>query len=87
MQNVREKLIIENELKFEVDTPQKFRAIYEYLDEKYDLVPYRNALMYDYYYDTPDLDLRKAGISYRIRLRPQLSINLKHLSNIFFIIF
>ncbi|AET62001.1 hypothetical protein HPL003_26435 [Paenibacillus terrae HPL-003] len=75
--SIREKLIIENELKFEISEKKMFKPIYDYLKESYVVVPYRNAHMYDFYYDTQDLDLSKAGITYRVRYRPQISINLK----------
>ena len=75
--NIREKLIIENELKFEIAAKSDFKKIFEYLDDKYDVIPYKTANMYDYYYDTEDMLLTKNHIAFRIRYRPQLSINVK----------
>lgn len=68
--NYREKLIIENELKFDIVNKKDFIDIYNYLDSNYDIIPYKNAEMYDFYYDTADFALRQKGISYRIRYRP-----------------
>lgn len=75
--NQREKLIIENELKFDISKKTDFKNIFDYLNSKYDIIPYKNAEMYDYYYDTADYALHQKGISYRIRYRPQISINIK----------
>lgn len=75
--SIREKLIIENELKFEIEKKESFKEIFDYLNENYLVTPYKNACMDDYYYDTQNHDLAKAGISYRVRYRPQVSINAK----------
>ncbi|MED1014210.1 hypothetical protein [Bacillus mycoides] len=75
--SIREKLIIENELKFEISDKKSFKPIYDYLQQNYVIVPYKNLMVYDYYYDTENLDLSNAGITYRVRYRPQISINLK----------
>lgn len=75
--SIREKLIIENELKFEIEKKESFKEIFDYLNENYIVTPYKNACMDDYYYDTENQDLAKAGISYRVRYRPQVSINAK----------
>lgn len=45
MENVRERLIIENELKFNIEAPSVFADIYGYLNNHYDVIPYRNALV------------------------------------------
>lgn len=75
--NIREKMIIENELKFEITAKRDFQKIFKYLDEKYDVIPYKTANMYDYYYDTEDMVLTNNHIAFRIRYRPQISINVK----------
>ncbi|MST67545.1 CYTH domain-containing protein [Lachnospiraceae bacterium BSM-380-WT-5A] len=74
---IREKIIIENEIKFEVQKKKDFMKIFNYLCSNYEVLPYKNALLYDYYFDTIDQKLANKNISYRIRFRPQPSINLK----------
>ena len=74
--NKREKLIIENELKFMINQKSSFVNIFNYLNDNYDVIPYKNANMYYFYYDTPDQRLLNRGILYRIRYRPQISINI-----------
>ncbi|MBK1468382.1 CYTH domain-containing protein [Parvimonas parva] len=74
---IREKLIIENELKYLLNNKSDFIEIMEFLELNYDVIPYKTAELYDVYYDTLDFRLKKLGISYRIRKRPQISINMK----------
>ena len=74
--NKREKLIIENELKFMINQKSSFVNIFNYLNDNYDVIPYKNANMYYFYYDTPDQRLLNMGILYLIRYRPQISINI-----------
>lgn len=70
--NIREKIIIENETKFDVKAKKDFMMIYQYLEDNFEVIPYKNALLYDYYYDTQDRILTKRDISYR------LGLDLKH---------
>lgn len=72
----REMDTFENELKFIVNDKGGFAPIYEYLNEEYILIPYKKAVIYDYYYDY-QLKLLKSKTSYRIRYRPNASLNFK----------
>ncbi|MDP3486904.1 MAG: hypothetical protein Q8S19_03090, partial [Bacillota bacterium] len=66
----------ENELKFQINKQQGFHRILQYLDSEYLLLPYKKSLVTDYYYDYNSI-LLELGASYRIRYRPNISLNLK----------
>ena len=74
--NYREMDIYENELKFIIQNKNQYASIYNYLCKYFLLCPYRKSQVVDYYYDYQGKLLKK-GISYRIRYRPNASLNLK----------
>ena len=75
--DIREKLIVENELKFELNSKKDFLLILNFLKKEYRITIYKTAELYDMYYDTDTKLLAKSEVSYRIRRRPQISINVK----------